>query len=194
MLGGHDYEPQSYPVPPAATGYRNVNNALEARIPNNAVGSLMGTGGSNMSSFGEAAGARVKLQDPQPVGSDIRGSSEHLTAAQSILHAFMTSGGQNMNAQQGSYQRMNPQQGSYQNTTAPQSSYQNMSMPQRSYQNLNAQQSPYRGINAQQSPFQNRNAQQNPYPMNSQQGAYPNINAPQSSYHNMSAQQGMYQY
>ncbi|KAK3218226.1 hypothetical protein Dsin_012196 [Dipteronia sinensis] len=208
LRGGHDYEPQSYPIPPAATGYRIVNNALEARIPNNAVGSLMGTGGSNMSSFGEVAGARVKLQDPQSVGSDNRGSSEHLTAAQSILHAFMTSGGQNMNAQQGSYQRMNPQQGSYQgsyqnttpqqssyqNTTATQSSYQNISMPQSSYQNLNAQQSPYRGINAQQSPFQNINAQQNPYPMNSQQGAYPNINAPQSSYHNISAQQGMYQY
>ncbi|KAH7556869.1 hypothetical protein JRO89_XS11G0004900 [Xanthoceras sorbifolium] len=210
LRGGHDYESQSYPVPPAATGYQNVNNALEARIQNNAVGSLRGTGGSNMSSFGEVAGSRVKLQDPQSVGSDIRGSSEHLTAAQSILHAFMTSGGQNMNAQQGSYQSMNPQQSSYQgsyqnanaqqssyqNTNAQQSSYQNISMPPSSYQNMNAQHSPYHGMNAQQSPYPNINAQQqNPYPMSSQQGAYPNINAAaqQSSYHNISsAQQGMY--
>lgn len=110
----------------------------------------------------------MKLQDSHAGGSgcvvDIRGSSEHLNAAQSILQAFMASGGQNVNSQ--NYQNMNAQQGSY--------------------QNMNAQQS-YQGS------YQNMNAQQSLYQSSGQQGSYPNINVPQGAYHNISAQQS-YQY
>ena len=112
----------------------------------------------------------MKLQDSQAGGSecvvDIRGSSDHLNAAQSILQAFMASGGQNVNSQQ-NYHNLNTQhQGSYQNMNPPQSY-------QGSYQNLNAQQSPYQS--------------------SGQQGSYPNINLPQGAFHNISAQQS-YQY
>ncbi|KAK9271562.1 hypothetical protein L1049_001923 [Liquidambar formosana] len=154
--GGHEYEPQSYPVPSAATGYPNVNSSMEAKIPNNAVGPGIGTGGSNIPNIGEVAGARLKLQDPQSGGSEcvveIRGSSEHLSAAQSILQAFMASSGP-----------INPQQGPY--------------------QNMNAQQGPYQNMNAQQGPYQNMSAQQGPYQnMSAQQGAYQNAGVPQGSY------------
>lgn len=167
---GHEYEPQSYLVPPAATGYPNVNSALDVKIPSSAVSSIIGSGGSNISNIGEVVGARVKLQDSQAGGSecvvDIRGSSDHLNAAQSILQAFMASGGQNVNSQQ-NYHNLNTQhQGSYQNMNPPQSY-------QGSYQNLNAQQSPYQS--------------------SGQQGSYPNINVPQGAFHNISAQQS-YQY
>ncbi|GMY24403.1 KH domain-containing protein At4g18375-like isoform X1 [Fagus crenata] len=167
---GHEYEPRSYLVPPAATGYPNVNSALDVKIPSSAVSSIIGSGGSNISNIGEVVGARVKLQDSQAGGSecvvDIRGSSDHLNAAQSILQAFMASGGQNVNSQQ-NYHNLNTQhQGSYQNMNPPQSY-------QGSYQNLNAQQSPYQS--------------------SGQQGSYPNINVPQGAFHNISAQQS-YQY
>ncbi|XP_050269831.1 KH domain-containing protein At4g18375-like isoform X1 [Quercus robur] len=165
---GYEYEPQSYPVPRAATGYPNVNSASDVKIPSSAVSSVIGSGGSNISNVGEVVGARVKLQNSHAGGSgcavDIRGSSEHLNAAQSILQAFMASGGQNVNSQ--NYQNMNAQQGSY--------------------QNMNAQQS-YQGS------YQNMNAQQSPYQSSGQQGSYPNINVPQGAYHNISAQQS-YQY
>uniref|UniRef100_A0A7N2KWC1 K Homology domain-containing protein n=1 Tax=Quercus lobata TaxID=97700 RepID=A0A7N2KWC1_QUELO len=165
---GYEYEPQSYPVPRAATGYPNVNSASDVKIPSSAVSSVIGSGGSNISNVGEVVGARVKLQNSHAGGFgcavDIRGSSEHLNAAQSILQAFMASGGQNVNSQ--NYQNMNAQQGSY--------------------QNMNAQQS-YQGS------YQNMNAQQSPYQSSGQQGSYPNINVPQGAYHNISAQQS-YQY
>ncbi|KAE8022096.1 hypothetical protein FH972_007929 [Carpinus fangiana] len=163
-VDGHEYEPQSYPVT-AAVGYPNVNSALDVKIPNNAVGSVIGSGGRNISNVGEVGGARMKLQDSQSGGSecivDIRGSSEHYSASQSILQSFPASAGQNMNSQQNSYQNVNAQQGSY--------------------QNQNAQQS-YQG-----------SYQQSPYQLIGQQGSYPNISVPQGSYHNISAQQG-YQY
>ncbi|KAL9424888.1 hypothetical protein AB3S75_031918 [Citrus x aurantiifolia] len=187
--GGYDYEPQSYPPPPSATGYPNMNSAFEARIPNKAVGSVMGTGGSNIPNVGEVAGARVKLQDPHPGSSecivDIRGSSEHLISAHGTYQSFMTSG-QSMKVQPSSYQNINPQQ----------SSYQTMSSHQSSYQNMNTQQSPYHSVNAQQSPYQNINPQQSSYPMHTHQGAgtNPHITPTQSSYYSSSAQQGTYPY
>lgn len=150
-----EYEPQSYPVPPAATGYHNVNSSMESKIPNNSVSSVIGMGGGNVANMSEMAGARVKLQDPQSGGSEcvveIRGSSEHLTAAQSILQAFMASagaGGQNMNPQQGSYQNMSAHpQAPYQNMNAPpQVPYQSMNAPPQqaaAYPNISAQQSSY---------------------------------------------------
>uniref|UniRef100_A0A2N9GQ21 Reverse transcriptase domain-containing protein n=1 Tax=Fagus sylvatica TaxID=28930 RepID=A0A2N9GQ21_FAGSY len=48
---GHEYEPQSYLVPPAATGYPNVNSALDVKIPSSAVSSIIGSGGSNISNI-----------------------------------------------------------------------------------------------------------------------------------------------
>ncbi|KAH9739370.1 KH domain containing protein expressed [Citrus sinensis] len=187
--GGYDYEPQSYPPPPSAMGYPNMNSAFEARIPNKAVGSVMGTGGSNIPNVGEVAGARVKLQDPHPGSSecivDIRGSSEHLISAHGTYQSFMTSG-QSMKVQPSSYQNINPQQ----------SSCQTMSSHQSSYQNMNTQQSPYHRVNAQQSPYQNINPQQSSYPMHTHQGAgtNPHITPTQSSYYSSSAQQGTYPY
>lgn len=169
--GRRDYEPQSYPVPPAAIGYPNVNSALEANISNNGVNSVLGAGG--ISNVGEVAGTRLKLQDPLSGVSEnveFRGSSERLNAAQSILHTFVPS-----NAQQGSYQN---------SLTAPQSTYPNVSAQQSTYQNINAQHSPY----------QNMNVQQSPYTMSAQQGVYTNSNAPQAAYHNISAQQNTYHY
>lgn len=193
--GGHEYEPLSYPVPPAATGYPTVNNSMEPMIRNNAMGSLIGTGRSSISGIGEVAGARVRLQDPQAGASEcvveIRGSSEHLTATQGILQAYMTSSEQNAssqrspyrsNAQQGSsYQSMNAQQGSYQSMNAQIGSYQSLNAQQGSYQSTNAQL--YQGMNSQQDPYQSMIAQPSPYEsMIAQQGSYQNASVPHGSY------------
>ncbi|GAV75664.1 KH_1 domain-containing protein [Cephalotus follicularis] len=188
--GGFEYEPRSYPGPPAATGYPNSNSSMEAKIHNN-TGPYKGTKGSYNSGLSEVSGPRVKLQDPQSGGSErvveIRGPSEHLTAA------YMASAGQNMNSQPGSYQNINAQQGSAQNMNAQQGSYQNMNSHQGSYQNMNAPPGSYQNMNVQQSPYP-VSTQQSPYPINASQGTYPSNNAPESTYHNFSAQQGAYQY
>ncbi|KAK6266534.1 hypothetical protein QUC31_017371 [Theobroma cacao] len=184
--GGREYEPQNnYSVPPAAVRYSNMNGALEAKILNNMSSSVTGTGGSTILNS-EVSGARVRLEDPQTGGSEeFRGSSEHLTAAQSIFQSFMPSSGQSMNAQQSSYQNLSVQQ----------SSYLNMNAQRSPYPNMNAQQSPYQNRHPHQSsPYQNLSVQQSPYSVTSQQVAYANINAPQTAYHNYSAQQGAYQY
>lgn len=66
------------------------------------------------------------------------GSSEHLTAAQCLYRAFMSSGGQNMNSHQGSYQT---------SVTSQQSSYQSMNAHQQdAYQSMSAQQDPYQSM------------------------------------------------
>lgn len=155
-VDGHEYEPQSYPVPPTAPGYPNVNSALDVKIPNSAVSSLIGSGGSNISSIGEVGGARAKLQDSQSGCSEsaleIRGPSEHSNRAQSILQPFMGSAGQNMNSQQTSYQNMNAPQSypsSYPNMNAQQSPYQ-LSGHQGSYPNINVPQGSYYNVSAQQ--------------------------------------------
>ncbi|KAG6659792.1 hypothetical protein CIPAW_03G061000 [Carya illinoinensis] len=155
MVEGHEYEPQSYTVPPAAAGYPNINTALDVKISN------IGSGGSNISNVGEVGGARVNYQDSQVGGSEgiakIRGS-EHSNAAQSTLQSFMGSAGQSMNYQQNSYQNRNALHGSH--------------------QNMNAQQS-YQGSH------QNLNAQQSPYQLSGQPGSYPNVSVPQAAYHNI---------
>ncbi|KAA8547806.1 hypothetical protein F0562_004235 [Nyssa sinensis] len=168
--GGHEYEPPSYPVPPSATGYPNVNSSMEVKIPNNV--SSVGSGGSHI---GELAGTRVNLQDPQSGGSgcvvEIRGSSQHLNAAQNILQAFIASG-QNVNPAQGSYQNANAQQSTYPNISTPQAPYQNSNPHQTPYQNSNPHQMPYQSSNIQQTPYQNVNVQQAPYQNISTQGSY----------------------
>ncbi|XP_015880572.3 KH domain-containing protein At4g18375 [Ziziphus jujuba] len=67
---GREYEPPSYPVPPAAPGYPNANCTLEGKIATNAVGPIIGLGGRSISNFGEVGGARVKLLDSQSDGSE----------------------------------------------------------------------------------------------------------------------------
>ncbi|XP_019054254.1 PREDICTED: KH domain-containing protein HEN4-like [Nelumbo nucifera] len=92
---GGEYEAPNYQAQPAPTGYPNVDNPMEVKIPNNAVGSVLGAGGSNISNIHEISGARVKLQDPLAGGSEcvveIHGSSEKMNAAQNFLQAFISS-------------------------------------------------------------------------------------------------------
>lgn len=210
-VGRHEYEPERYPVPMAASGYQRVNSALDGRIPNNAVDSFTGIGGSNISNIGEVSGPRVKLQDSHSCGPEhvveIRGSDQ-LNAAQNILQALMASVGQNASAQPSLYHNANILQGSYHNMTdqqspyhinAPKSPYRMNGPPspyrvnaQQSPYQMNSQQSPYQ-INAQQSPYQ-INAQQSSYQLSAQQGSNPNTNAPQGAYHNFNSQQGAYHY
>ncbi|KAF8390127.1 hypothetical protein HHK36_024649 [Tetracentron sinense] len=117
--GGHEYEAQSYLVQLSATGYPNVNNSMEVKIPNNTVGSIIGTGGSNISNLGEISGrgnpsysdfwskseaARFSKIGGSECVVEIHGSSEQMNAAHSLLQIFAASAGQNFNAQQGSYQ------------------------------------------------------------------------------------------
>ncbi|GLU01620.1 hypothetical protein SLE2022_189220 [Rubroshorea leprosula] len=170
--GGREYEPQSYPVPPTATGYPYMNSALEAKVPNNASASLMGTGRSTMSNIDEVSAASLKLQDYQYGGSNLvqyHGSSEHPTVAQN-LQAFMGSAGQQTNAQQNFYHSLHAQQSPYEST--------------------GAQQSPYKNLHVQQSPYQKIKAEHSPYPGNTQHVTHAHINAPNSAYHNYGAQQG----
>ncbi|GKV16813.1 hypothetical protein SLEP1_g27395 [Rubroshorea leprosula] len=172
--GGREYEPQSYPVPPTATGYPYMNSALEAKVPNNASSSLMGTGRSTMSNIDEVSAASLKLQDYQYGGSNLvqyHGSSEHPTVAQN-LQAFMGSAGQQTNAQQNFYHSLHAQQSPYEST--------------------GAQQSPYKNLHVQQSPYQKIKAEHSPYPGNTQHMTHAHINGPNSAYHNYGAQQGAY--
>ncbi|KAG5227158.1 hypothetical protein OIU78_026369 [Salix suchowensis] len=197
--GRRDYEPQSYPVPPAATGYPSMNRVLEANNSHNGMNSVMRSGGRDVPITDEFAGRRTKLQDPYYGNSEVEnhGSSEHFTAGQGFYQGFMASGGQNMNSHQSSYQNnvtasqqsMNPQRDTYQGMSAQQDPYQSISAQQSTYQIMNAQQSTYQNMNAQPSPHQNSRAHQSPYSMAAQQGVY----APPSAYNN-SAQQGTYQY
>ncbi|KAL3568286.1 hypothetical protein D5086_030937 [Populus alba] len=97
--GRRDYEPQSYPVPPAATGYpsmnrvleadnsRSMNRVLEANNSLNGMNSVMRSGGRDVSITDEFAGRRAKLQDPHYGSSEVEnhGSSEHLIAGQGQL-------------------------------------------------------------------------------------------------------------
>ncbi|KAM5580964.1 KH domain-containing protein [Rosa sericea] len=217
-VGRHEYEPERYPVLPAASGYQRVNSALDGRIPNNAVDSFTGIGGSNISHIGEVSGPRVKFQDSQSSRpervAEIRGPDQ-LNAAQNILQAIMASIGQNASAQPSSHHNANTRQGFYHNISDHQSPYHinaprsphQMNAPQSPYR-VNAQQSPYQ-IKAQQSPYQTNthqspyhiNAHQGPYQINAQQSSYqlsapqgsnPNINAPQGAYRNLNSQQATY--
>ncbi|XP_050382435.1 KH domain-containing protein At4g18375-like [Argentina anserina] len=217
-VGGYEYEPERYPVPPAASGYQRVNRALDGRIPNSAVDSFTGIEGSNVSHLREVSQARVRFQDshstlPERV-SEIRGPGQ-LNAAQNILQALTASVGQNASAQPSSNHNANTLQGSYSNISDHQSPY-HINAPRSPYR-MNDPHSPYRGniqqspyqIKPQQSPYQT-NAQKSPYRINSHQGPYqfsaqqssyqlsapqgpnPNIKAPQGAHNNFSSQQGAY--
>ncbi|XP_059670578.1 KH domain-containing protein HEN4-like [Cornus florida] len=165
--GRYGYGPSSYPVPPSGTGYPNVNSSMEMKFLNNAVRPVVGTGRSNI---GEIAGTRVKLQDPQSGNSEciveIRGSSERLNAAHSILQSYTASAGQNVNPIQSSYEYADDQRSTYPNINTQQ---------QAPYQNINTQQqAPYQNINTQQQgPYQSIYAQHAPYQHISSQGSYP---------------------
>ncbi|GMI76996.1 hypothetical protein HRI_001368900 [Hibiscus trionum] len=181
--GGHDYdyEPQNYSVPPAASRYSNMNNPIEAKVPENMSSSVIGARGSTIFSSSEVSRSMLKLDDPQNGGfEEFRGSSGHnKTAAQSIFPSFMAFSGQSMNAQQGSYPNPNIHQSSYQKLNAQYFPYQNASA-QQTFQNRQDHHSTYHSLTV----------QQNPYPLHSQQGPYANFNAPPNAYQNYSAQQG----
>uniref|UniRef100_A0A3N7FRF4 Uncharacterized protein n=1 Tax=Populus trichocarpa TaxID=3694 RepID=A0A3N7FRF4_POPTR len=82
-----------------------MNHVLEANNSHNGMNSVIRSGGCDVSSIDEVF--------------ENHGSSEHLTAAQCLYRAFMSSGGQNMNSHQGSYQT---------SVTSQQSSYQSMNL------------------------------------------------------------------
>lgn len=70
--------------------------SVEVTVPNKAVGSILGRGGSNIAHIREISGAKVKLHDSKPGGTDriveISGTPEQTHAAQSLLQAFAMSG------------------------------------------------------------------------------------------------------
>jgi transcription antitermination factor NusA-like protein len=78
----------------------HLNSSLapshEFAIPNSAVSSVLGRGGSNISHIREISGATVKLRDPITGASDrvveISGTPEQSHAAQSLIQAFMLTG------------------------------------------------------------------------------------------------------
>ncbi|KAJ8619858.1 hypothetical protein MRB53_028387 [Persea americana] len=89
-------EAQGYPVRSTPMGYSNLNSSVGLKIPNSAISSVFGMGGSNISNSHQISGARVKLQDPLSGAPEcvveIHGSSEQTNAAQSLLQAFIASG------------------------------------------------------------------------------------------------------
>ncbi|XP_073001756.1 KH domain-containing protein At4g18375-like [Typha latifolia] len=97
---GQMYEAQRYPGPPTATGYPNINSSVEIRIPNSAVASVIGAGGSTLSDIRQISGARIKLRDPLTSASEciveIHGTPDQTKAAESLLQAFIASSMQNM--------------------------------------------------------------------------------------------------
>ncbi|CAA3003358.1 KH domain-containing At4g18375-like [Olea europaea subsp. europaea] len=145
-----DYEPPGIPVPQRATGYPSVNHVMEAKISNNAVSSVMGTGGSYVP---EIVGTRMKLQDPRSGGADF-GASEHFNASQSSHQSFVSSMGPNNNHQQGVYQSYNSQYGV------------------GTYPNMNPSQVPYYDSNPRQAVYENVYSQQGLYQKPSTQGPY----------------------
>lgn len=140
--GGHEFEPQSYHVPPAATGYLNMNSGLEAKIPSN-----MGAGGTKNPSISEAfmasagqnmsgqLGSHQKLNAPQS-------SYRNMNLRQSPFHAPKSL-----------YQNVNPQQSTYHNNSSLQSPYV-MATQQGPSANISTQQSAYYNISAQQGAYQ----------------------------------------
>ncbi|OVA04991.1 K Homology domain [Macleaya cordata] len=185
--GGHEYEPQSYPVqPPATAGYPNINNSMEVKIPNGVVGSVLAAGGSNIANIGQMSGAKVKLNDPSS-GSEcvveIHGSSEQMNAAQNLLQAYISSAVHNFNSQQQQVPQAAPQQQvPFQQAPQQQGPYQQASQQQGSLQV--PQQVPYQEA-PQLSPIQG--TQQGS--LQGQQGSYQ-----QGPYQQGTYQQGPYQY
>ncbi|GAB4832309.1 hypothetical protein Ancab_006320 [Ancistrocladus abbreviatus] len=166
--GVHDHDP-SYLVPPSASRYPRGGGFVEPKIPSDAVAPAFTPGASINNNTSEAPGTRLKLQDPQPGGSelvvDIHGSIEHINAAHNMLNsAFTAPGGQN-----------NPQQGTYANPSSQHSLYQGIPPQQAPYQSVN---------NPLQFPYQHGYVQQT---------HYQNIDSQHTPYHNMTAH-GPYQY
>ncbi|KAL2499427.1 RNA-binding KH domain-containing protein [Abeliophyllum distichum] len=157
--GVREYEPPSFPVPPRSTGYTSVNHAMEAKISNNAVSSILGTGGSYVT---EIAGTRMKLQGPRSGASDFGGprsgasdfgASEHFNASQSSYQSFASSTGPNNNSQQGVYQSYSSQHGAYSNMNPSQVPYYDSNPQQAAYENIYSQQGPYQNSSTQ-GPYQ----------------------------------------
>ncbi|KAJ0962726.1 hypothetical protein J5N97_027848 [Dioscorea zingiberensis] len=86
-----------YDGPSNSTGYSKMNSSVEIKIPRSAAASVLGAGGSNISGIRQISGARVKLHEPLSGASEcvveIQGSSDQMKAAQSLIHAFIASGG-----------------------------------------------------------------------------------------------------
>lgn len=74
----------------------SIGTSYEMGIPNSAVSSVLGRGGSNISHIREISGASVKLRDPITGASDrvieISGTPEQSRAAQSLIQAYMLTG------------------------------------------------------------------------------------------------------
>lgn len=77
-------------------GVAKSGTTVEVTIPNKSVGSILGRGGSNITQIREISGAKVKLHESKPGGTDriveISGTPEQTHAAQSLLQAFAMSG------------------------------------------------------------------------------------------------------
>lgn len=71
-------------------------NAVEVTIPGLSVGSVLGKGGSNLSSIRRISGAKLKVLEPNPISGDrvveIYGTPEQTQAAHSLLQGFIYSG------------------------------------------------------------------------------------------------------
>lgn len=71
----------------------SIGSSYEMGIPNSAVSSILGRGGSNISHIREISGASVKLRDPITGASErvieISGTPEQSRAAQSLIQAYM---------------------------------------------------------------------------------------------------------
>lgn len=79
-----------------SAGVPKSGSTVEVTIPNKSVGSILGRGGANISQIREISGAKVKLHESKPGGTDriveISGTAEQKHAAQSLLQAFAMSG------------------------------------------------------------------------------------------------------
>ncbi|GAB4827871.1 hypothetical protein Ancab_034755 [Ancistrocladus abbreviatus] len=165
--GVHDYDP-SYPVLPSASGYQSGGGFVEPKYPNNAVAPPFTPGASIVNNASEISGTRLKLKDPQAGGSEgvvnVRGSTDYLNAAHSMINTVsMAPGGQTT-----------PQQGTYANPSLQHSGYQGMPPQQFPYQSVNnPQQFPPQHSYVQQSTYQNVDGQHNPYHNMAAHAPYP---------------------
>ncbi|KAF9592598.1 hypothetical protein IFM89_016208 [Coptis chinensis] len=148
--GGREYQAPRYPAQPTPSRFPNISSSMQIRIPNSAISSVLGAGGSNISNIGQMSGAKVKLNDSQG-GSEcvveIHGSFEQMDAAQNLLQTFVASSVQNFNG----HQQQPPHSSAVQNFSAQpdpdpyasalqNSSTQQQQNPYASMHNLNAQQ------------------------------------------------------
>ncbi|MCO5546752.1 hypothetical protein L7F22_000188 [Adiantum nelumboides] len=73
-----------------------TSKVLEMTIPGSSASSVLGKGGSNVSSIREISGAKLTVLEPNPITGDrvveIFGTPEQTQAAQSLLQAFILSG------------------------------------------------------------------------------------------------------